>query len=74
MKKDETLSKPMLDALREIKRQTDPETGIARRLWCVTPGTLRALERRGLIRCSAMYATDDVRMTDAGRAAAAKDN
>jgi len=66
-----TLSQPMIDALRRIGKEADPTTGVVERMHGVTPGTLRGMERRGLIQCDRFYATDAVSLTDAGRAALA---
>lgn len=68
-----TLSPPMKQALQKIIQQCDASIeGRIKRVYFATPGTLRALERRGLIKCDACYATDFVEPTNVGRTELAK--
>lgn len=60
----------MLSALRQIEKESSL-TGAVRDLIGPTPGTIRAMERRGLVKCGPIYACCDVSLTDAGRAALA---
>lgn len=67
------LSKPMRAALRELAKHHETERyGVVESFNYPTPGTLRALQKRGLIECDRFYACKDVRFTPAGRTALEK--
>jgi len=62
----------MISALRWLIRDGERKGWPLSAVDIATPGTLRALERRGLITCDCMYATENVCVTGAGRALASE--